>query len=256
MNEQLKVCTIQMACHVGEVAYNLNKAKELMKKAKEKGAELVLLPELFDVGYDLELIKTLDYDTHETLNVLKALCRQLDVYVIAGLYENTVEGQFNTAYVIDNHGYEVGKYRKNKLFCLSNEREVFTPGNTPFTFNINNMRIGIMICYDIRFPELSRKYIDAECDVLAVIAAFPFPRVEHWKTLLKARAIENQVYMLASNRIGRDKDLWFHGRSCIIDPWGMILGEANETEEGFVLATISLEEVQSIRKALPVLEDR
>lgn len=256
MNEQIKVCAVQMASLAGDVGSNLQKAKEIVTKAKSQGAELVLLPELFDVGYDLEVVKHLNYDTNATLNFLKDLCQCLEIYMIAGVYENTAEGKFNTAYVIDNQGNEISKYRKNKLFCLSIEKEIFTPGEELCVVEIKGIRFGLMICYDIRFPELGRKYIDAGCEALAIVSAFPFPRLEHWKTLLKARAIENQLYVVASNRVGKNADFYFHGKSCIIDPWGTILQEANETDETFALATITKAQVQKVRQTLPALEDR
>lgn len=256
MNEQIKVCAVQIASHTGEVGYNLQKAKELILKAKGQGAELILLPELFDVGYDLDVVKHLDYDTSATVSFLKDLCKSLGIYIIAGIYENTVEGKFNTAYVIDNKGNEIGKYRKNKLFCLSIENEIFTPGQELCTVEIKGIKFGLMICYDIRFPELGRQYIDAGCEALAIVSAFPFPRVEHWKTLLKARAIENQLYVIAANRVGKNADFWFHGRSCIIDPWGTMLGEANETDETYAAALIKKELVHKVRQALPALKDK
>lgn len=256
MNEQINVCAVQMVSQAGKEGSNLNKAKELVKKAKAQGAELILLPELFDVGYDLEIVKHLDYNTEATLDFLKALCKELEIYMIAGVYENTSEGKFNTAYVIDNEGNQIGKYRKNKLFCLSIENEIFTPGEEQCIVEIKGIRFGIMICYDIRFPELGRKYIDAGCEVIAVVSAFPFPRVEHWKTLLKARAIENQLYVVASNRVGKNADFWFHGRSCVIDPWGTMLQEANETDETFAQAIITKEQVYKVRQTLPALKDR
>lgn len=256
MSEQIKVCAVQMASLAGEVAHNLQKAKELVTQAKAQGAELVLLPELFDVGYDLEIVKQLDYDTNATLNFLKDLCKSLKIYMIAGVYENSAEGKFNTAYVIDDQGNAISKYRKNKLFCLSKEKEIFTPGEQLCTVDIKGIRFGLMICYDIRFPELGRKYIEAGCEALAIISAFPFPRLEHWKTLLKARAIENQLYVVAANRVGKNADFYFHGKSCIIDPWGTMLQEANETDETFALATITKAQVQKVRQTLPALEDR
>ncbi|WP_054740327.1 nitrilase-related carbon-nitrogen hydrolase [Cellulosilyticum ruminicola] len=256
MKEQLRVCTVQMASKAGDVGTNLQKAKELIKVAKNQGAELVLLPELFDVGYDLDVVKALDYDTNETLEALKAVCRELNIHIIAGVYENGKEGKFNTAYVLDDTGNEIAKYRKNKLFCLSKEKEIFTPGESLCTVDIKGIRFGLMICYDIRFPELGRQYIDAGCEALAIVSAFPFPRLEHWKTLLKARAIENQVYVIAANRVGENAGFYFHGKSCIIDPWGTMLQEANETDEIFAIATITKAQVQKVRQTLPALEDR
>jgi len=142
------------------------------------------------------------------------------------------------------------------LFCLGKEKEIFIHGNKPVTFSIGGINLGIMICYDVRFPELARRYVDLNCSVLIISSAFPFPRLDHWRNLLKARAIENQVYIIASNRVGKDADFNFLGNSSIIDPWGTLKGALNETEEGVILNEISMDKVNQVRDFIPCLKDK
>lgn len=252
----LSVATIQMASRAGDVDYNLMQAERLMKAAKKQGAQFVLLPELFDVGYDLNRVMHMAYDTEQTITRLSQISKAQNLYIMAGIYEKALEGSYNSAYVFDPNGEVIAKYRKNKLFCLSKEKEVFTQGKDLATVEIGGIKFGLMICYDIRFPELARRYVDEGCTGLAIISAFPFPRVEHWKTLLKARAIENQLYVVAANRVGENDGFWFHGKSSIIDPWGTLLQEANETDETFAIAHINAKKVEEVREKLPALKDR
>ena len=256
MSNTLKVCSVQMDSKLGDVGYNIRQVHKLILEAKKQDIELVVLPELFDVGYDLDLIKTMAYDTECTLNELKHISSSTNIYIVAGVYECLNGEAFNTAYVIAPNGEILGKYRKNKLFCLSKEKEIFNPGTKLEMIEIKNIKFGLMICYDIRFPEIGRSYVAEGCEAIIVLSAFPFPRLEHWKILLRARAIENQMYIIAANRVGKDKEFWFHGKSCIIDPWGTILHEGNETDEGLIISTISKDEVIRVRKALPALDDR
>lgn len=256
MENNLKVSCIQMDCQVGDIHYNNEKAVKLIHQASGAGAKLVILPELFNVGYDLNFIKRMKYDIEETLSILQKTAKELNLYITAGMLENIDDQKYNCVYVIDNNGEIVCKYRKINLFPLTIEQEVFGAGEEIKTFSIGNFKFGIMLCYDLRFPELSRKYVDEGCNCLILPAAFPFPRLEHWKILLQARAIENQMYVLAANRIGKDNDIWFLGNSSIIDPWGTIKAVANEAEETFVLEEIALSHVKETRAKIPCLENR
>ena len=144
-----------------------------------------------------------------------------NLFIAAGLTEmEKSEGVlYNTLYVFNNDGEIVVRYRKINLFSMSNETRWFKPGQTPQSFIINNVKVGIMICYDLRFPELARHYYKEGCKAIIISSAFPKPRQEHWKTLLRARVVENQLYVIASNRVGNVNGIEFAGSSSIIDPW-------------------------------------
>ena len=249
----LKVACIQMAAVPGNVVKNLEKAVALIEEAKAQGAELVLLPELFNVGYDFTVYKQMEYNYQDTIDVLANTAKNLNIHIVAGVLELVGERWYNSLLVIDNAGQFLTKYCKVNLFPLSYEEEIFAPGAETVTVEIQGIKFGIMICFDIRFPELSRQYLKDECDAMLIASAFPFPRLDHWRTLLKARAIENQMYVIAANRSGKDGELTFLGNSCIIDPWGTVKATANETEDAVIVHTIEREKVQQVRQVMPIL---
>lgn len=249
----LKVACIQMDCEPGNVAKNLEKALGLIHEAKEKGAELVLLPELFNVGYDFTVYKKMEYNYQETKDVLSDTAKNLNIHIVAGILELEGERCYNSLLIFDNFGKIIARYCKVNLFPLSYEEEIFVPGEEKVTVDIKGIRFGVMICFDIRFPELSRQYLKDECDAMLIASAFPFPRLDHWRTLLKARAIENQMYVIAANRSGKDGGLTFLGNSCIIDPWGTLKASANETEEAVIIHTIEREKVNHVREIMPIV---
>jgi omega-amidase len=248
----LKIACVQMDCIAGKIAENLAKAGRLLEMAWEKGADLVVLPELFNVGYNLELLQDLNYDQQESINALTELAKKLSLWIVAGILEVDNNGRYNTAIVVNGQGELVTKYRKIHLFPLSEEYKFFQRGTEIITFSLNHFRFGLMICFDIRFPELSRRLMELNCSALIISSAFLFPRLEHWRVLLKARAIENQLYVLAANRIGREEMNWFLGNSCIIDPWGETLATLDEIEEGIIVSEISLDKVAFVKQLMPL----
>lgn len=249
----LNVASIQMDCVPGDVKQNLNKAVGFIHEAKEQGAELILLPELFNVGYDFTVYETMDYSFEQTKEVLADTAKQLNIHLVAGVLELVEDKYHNSVLVFDNFGQVIARYSKVNLFPLSYEEEIFVPGAEAVTVKIGEIQFGIMICFDLRFPELSRQYLKEECDAILIASAFPFPRLDHWRTLLKARAIENQMYVVSANRSGQDGGLTFLGNSCIIDPWGTVKATASETEEGIITHTIDPEKVQQVRQIMPVV---
>ena len=244
-----------MDCEPGDVTKNMEKAVGFLRKAKEKGAELVLLPELFNVGYDFSVYKTMTYDFEETKKILSDTAKELNIHIVAGILEKKEEWWYNSLLVFDNLGEILTNYCKINLFPLSYEEEIFIPGKKIALFTMNGVRFGLMICFDIRFPELSRQYYKEKCDVMLVSSAFPFPRLDHWRTLLKSRAIENQMYVIAANRSGKDSGVTFLGNSCVIDPWGTVKATANETEETVIIHEITSENVNLVRNVMPVKDN-
>lgn len=256
MSDILKVAVIQMDCCCGNVRLNLEKAGALLKEAKAEGAELAVLPELFNVGYELEVLKGLEYNYAETLDIISRLSKELNMYIVAGVLEKLNHKYYNSALVFDNQGNMVDSYRKINLFPLGSEKEIFEPGVKPVTFNLGHIKFGVMICYDIRFPELGRRYFQEGCDALLVVSAFPLARKEHWNTLIRARAIENQSYVLAANRCGMDGKTSFAGNSCMVDPWGNVTGALDSLQEAAVVQTMDLKECSSVRALFPIRADK
>jgi len=252
MEQYVKVACIQIDCIPWNIEHNLKKAEQFIIQANELGVEIVILPELFNIGYNLEEFNYSISQYMLTVNELSRLAKAYKIYILAGIAEIKGRNIYNSAVVFNSEGKKVCNYRKMNLFPLSKEDTIFSRGDRQFTFMIKDIKIGILICYDIRFPNIARAYRKSGCDAIIVIAAFPFPRLEHWQILLKARAIENQVYVLASNRVGKDSDSVFLGSSCIIDPWGTIKALCNETEEVIIVHDIYSDKVKEVRKFLPL----
>jgi len=228
---------------------NLMKGLSLIKRALQVRANLVILPELFTTGFyesNLKSVKKLE----EELDLVLKLSREKEIVIVAGVAEKG-ERLYNSAVVI-HRGEIIGIYRKNLLFPLNKERQFFSPGKGLEVFETPVGNIGILICYEIRFPELARKLIKKGADLIAVPAEFPKERIEHWKTLLRARAIENQVFVAGVNCVEGDLD--YGGSSMLIDPEGKILVEGGIYQE-ILMSDIDLDDVKRVREKYPFLKD-
>ena len=244
----------------GKPDKNAAAALRLAKKAVRAGAKLLVLPELFITGFDYDCIRELPQKyTDECLRELRALARSGGAVIVAGSVtmkrrgKGSAEKIYNTCHVIGPDGRTKAAYSKMHLFPLMDEDVHLAPGTEPAIAKTAAGNIAPCICFDIRFPELARRAALMGAQILAVPAEFPYPRLEHWQTLLRARAIENQFFVVAANRVGRDATGHFFGHSMIIDPFGEILAEAGE-EEKVLTATIDLSQVESARRAIPCLD--
>jgi len=228
---------------------NLMKGLSLIKRALQVKANLVILPELFTTGFyesNLRSVKVLE----EELDLVLKLSKDKEIMIIAGVAEKS-DKLYNSAVLI-HKGEIVGIYRKNLLFPLTKEKEIFSPGKGFEVFETPVGKIGILICYEIRFPELARKLVKKGAEIIAVPAEFPKERIEHWKTLLRARAIENQVFVAGVNCVEGDLD--YGGSSMIIDPEGKVLVEGGAYQE-ILMSDVDLTEVQRVREKYPFLKD-
>jgi len=254
----MKVALIQMDIVLGDVAANRAKARMLLEQAIQGGAKLLVLPELWTTGYQLADIQQLaETESGETLAMLRQLAQRQGVEIISGSIAEQRAGKvYNTAYAIDRTGEIVAKYSKIHLIGLMAEDKFITPGNDRVVFDLSFGRGGLIICYDLRFGELPRALALDGCQALFVPAEWPAVRGEHWRALNIARAIENQMYVIAVNRVGRDRDNEFFGHSLIVDPWGEVLAEGAATEEQVILAEVDFTAVAEIRQRIPVFADR
>ncbi|MBE2220576.1 MAG: carbon-nitrogen family hydrolase, partial [Anaerolineae bacterium] len=184
------------------------------------------------------------------------LAYQYNIHIVGSCLSQLGDGKIgNTAVFFNNNGTILADYSKIHLFRLMDEHQFLTAGNHLAIAETPWGKMGLAICYDLRFPELFRSYALADCILTFLPAEWPHPRLAHWQTLLRARAIENQMYLVACNRVGQSKGSDFCGHSCIIDPWGEVLVEGGEAEE-FVTAEIDLERVTAVRSTIPVFKDR
>ncbi|MCB0685163.1 MAG: carbon-nitrogen family hydrolase [Saprospiraceae bacterium] len=251
----MKIAIVQMQCIPGDISGNIEKMCRWIERCEP--VDMIVFPELADTGYIMDQME--EYIKHsgfgDRLTLLSEAAKKKNVHVVAGLVETKDNAIYNTAIVLDTHGEIKACYQKIHLYTPSGEG-VFTPGRDLTTFEINGFKAGLMICYDTRFPEMARSLALSGCDLIIVPTAWPFPRVEHWQLLTQARAIENQCYVLAANRVGKDGVATFCGNSRIIDPHGVIVSSASEDQEEIIYGVISSEKLKFIRTRMPVFEHR
>lgn len=252
----LTVSLIQMDVKKGDPSANWATVQQCTAEAAQRGAQLVVLPELWDAGAAYNQCASLASPLDGGLFAqVSALAQQHGVFIIGSQFEKRGSRIHNTLAVVAPHGI-IGAYRKLHLFPLMQEDQWLAPGDAPVTLELPWGRAGFAICYDLRFPELFRRYADSRADLVIIPSEWPHPRLMHYRTLLRARAIENQVFMIAANRVGKDPDgTRFFGHSSVIDPWGEIVVEAGESE-CHLTVTLDLEMVQQVREQLPALKDR
>jgi omega-amidase len=253
----LTVSLAQMDVRLGRPADNLATMQAMVAEAGSRGSDVVVLPELWSTGYDLaNAEKYVTAVGQGMFAEMAAAARQNSVAVIGSCLARLGPGQFgNTAACFRPDGQLAAAYSKIHLFGLMDEDQYLWPGSSPEVVALDWGTAGLAICYDLRFPELFRSYALAGVEIVFLPAEWPRPRLAHWLTLLQARAIENQVYMVACNRVGQSGDYDFFGHSAIVDPWGEIVIEG-ETEETVLTAEIDLDLVSEVRTRLPVLADR
>jgi omega-amidase len=248
----------QMDVALGDPETNLRTVQSLAAQAAEQGAELLLLPELWGSGYDLERADELADELNTGLfSAVAALARHHKLAICGSLLEWDVEAgrAYNTATLYDADGALRGSYRKIHLIGLMHEDRYLGAGDVAPTFETPWGRSALSICYDLRFPELFRRFVLDGAGLLLLPAEWPVQRIEHWRALLKARAIENQCFVVACNRVGADRANTFGGRSAVIDPRGETLVEGGDGTE-LLFATLKLDLLDEVRDFLPVFRDR
>lgn len=193
--------------------------------------------------------------TPEILSALQKFAREKRIAVAGSLPSNDSDGIKNTLYLIDSDGSLKASYSKIHLFSPGNEHLHFSSGTERVIGDLAIGKTGLLTCYDIRFPELSRSLCLDGAEILIVAAQWPMARKNHWDALLKARAIENQAFVLAANRCGKDPHQEYAGHSMILSPWGEILGSARD-DETLVMSDISMDDLTRVREAIPCYSDR
>jgi predicted amidohydrolase len=252
---RLRVAAIQMEVVSGEPRKNMVRAEAMLNEAARQGAQAALLPELWTTGYALEHFEELARECQEqTLHFLQDAARRLNMAIVGGSFPTIgPDGVYSTCHMIGQDGELLAKYSKEHLFPLLNEPTFLRPGTPGAVTNTSLGKWSTLICFDIRFPESARQLAYKGTRVLWVPAEWPHPRLEHWRTLLRARAIENQLFVVAANRTGVGDNSHWGGHSTIIDPWGNILAEAEEGEVVLV-ADLDMALVDEVRGRIPCFE--
>jgi len=253
----LTIACIQLDIAFGNPKKNKGNVQLEIENLLEKKPDIIVLPELWTTGYDLtRLDEIADSNGTDTKKFISELSQRYNVNIIAGsVAKKTESGVTNTMYVCNRQGQIVSEYSKLHLFRLMDEHLYLQPGETEGMFALEDTVCAGFICYDIRFPEWLRLHACKGAEIMFVVAEWPLPRLHHWRTLLQARAIENQCYVIACNRAGKDPNNTFAGHSMIIDPWGEIICEADEGP-GTIIAQIDLDQVKEVRNRIPVFSDR
>ena len=254
----MKVTCIQMDMALGMPEDNFKKAAELICDAAKQKPDVIVLPETWNTGFfpRENLHELSDTDGQRVKSEIGALAGKFGVNIVAGSVANVKNGKvYNTAYVFDRDGNCIAEYDKTHLFTPMNEDAFFEKGEHLCKFTLDSKQCALIICYDIRFPELTRTMSITGLDVLFVVSQWPKIRIPHLLALTKARAIENQMFVVCCNSAGTAGDTVYGGNSSIHDPWGEILVKAGDAEE-IISAECDMGVIDGIRNSINVFNDR
>lgn len=251
----MRIALLQLDIQWENKTENFNRVRSLVEKIKNEKVDLLVVPELFSTGYTMNSRALAENLDGETPSFLSRLAIEHQINVLGSFIERTELKPKNSAILFDKDGKELLHYSKIHLPSFLEENKNYTAGNKISICELNGQRIGVFICYDLRFPEVFR-IIAEEVGCVFVIANWPTERVEAWDSLLKARAIENQLYIVGVNRVGSSPTSNYPGHSAIIDPLGNRVAYAKENEEDVLIVEIDFSFVRIVRDKLTVLKDR
>jgi omega-amidase len=252
----IKISLAQMHIQNGKVEENLICAESMIADAAKCGSSLVMLPELWSSGYDLVNASLHAVKTPLILEELCALSNKLDIHIIGSLLEPSPDRPRNTLFWFTPGVKEPLAYSKIHLFHLLDEEKWLTAGDHLQQGEAPWGMTGLAICYDLRFPELFRRYALNGVRVFTICAEWPAQRISHWQTLLRSRAIENQAFVFGVNCFGKSGSETFGGKSAVISPWGETLQEASQTSDDLLTVEIDTSQVDEARSFMPIFRDR
>ncbi|HOQ18289.1 carbon-nitrogen hydrolase family protein [Methanothermobacter thermautotrophicus] len=260
---RLGICQMMVTEDKGE---NVDTAVKMIVEASERGAQLIVLPEMFTCPYDVNLFQEYaEEEDGDSIRTLRSAARKLGVHLVAGsIPEKTAEGIYNTSFVIDDRGNIIGRHRKVHLFDIRmpgeitfRESESLIAGDSVTVIETPHGVLGVGICYDMRFPELSRMMALRGAEILIFPGAFNMTTgPAHWKLLVRSRALDNQCYCAAVSPARNPSASYVaYGHSMVADPWGSVVCDAGASPS-VVTADIDMETVERIRRELPLLRNR
>ena len=249
----MRVALLQMDLAWEDVLENHRRAARLLEEAAAGGARLALLPEMFSTGFSMDSRRIAQPPGGPSESCLLARSARLGLWILASVPESGEPSPRNMALLVSPDG-SVVRYAKIHPFSYAGEDRVYTAGDRVVTAEIDGVRVTPFVCYDLRFPEPFRTAA-ADTDLFAVVANWPDQRREHWRALLRARAIENQAYVVGVNRAGDGNGLHYAGDSAAIAPLGETIIEADEREQA-LFCDVDPEVVKKLRARFPALEDR
>lgn len=248
MKDNLNIAIIQSDIIWENIDENLIMFSEKIEKINN--ADIIVLPEMFNTGFSMNSKLLAESTNSKSVNWLKEIAKNKNSVIVASLIIKEKDNYYNRLFWIEPNGtYKY--YNKRHLFRMANEHNYYTHGTDELIINYKGWRIKPLICYDLRFPVWSRN--KNNYDLLIYVANWPERRAEPWKILLKARAIENQAYVVGVNRVGTDGNgVVFSGDSAAIDPYGKIISNINPHEDKFEIIKINLSELNNFREKFPV----
>ncbi|MCJ7734387.1 MAG: carbon-nitrogen family hydrolase [Anaerolineales bacterium] len=256
MKKQFNIALAQLDLLFGDPEGNFLKADAAVGKAANDGADLVLLPELWACGYDLDHADTYASSLQQGwFHHMQNMAGAHGIALGGSMIEQDQGKNYNTFALFDQGGSLLGSYRKIHLFQLLNEKKYLHAGSKLVLVDAPWGKTGLAVCYDLRFPEMFRAYAASGAEVILLVAEWPQRRINHWNILIQARAIENQLFIAAVNKVGTNQGIKLGGQSAVINPMGEILVQGGEEEE-LLLGEINLEDVNKVRRWMPVLSDR
>ena len=254
----MKVSCLQMNMKLGCPKENFPLAEKLIVESVKAQPDVIVLPETWNTGFfpKENLAELSCRNGYEVNNRIGELAKKYKVNIVAGSVSNVRGGKvYNTAFVFDRTGSCIAEYDKTHLFTPMGEDDYYTCGNHLCRFELDGVKCGIIICYDVRFPELTRSLALQGLDMLFVVSQWPKKRIFHLRTLTTARAIENQMFVVCCNSCGTAGKTVYGGNSAIIEPFGKTLVLAGENEE-ILTAECDLQILNEIRNSIPVFRDR
>lgn len=264
--EKIKIAAIQMST-VADKMENVRTVKTYLEKIKDENPDFVILPEMFCCPYQTENFPIYAEKEGEPVwQQLSGYAKQYGIYLIGGsMPEKDAEGNvYNTSYIFDREGKQIGKHRKVHLFDIDvkggqtfKESDTLTAGDSDTVFDTEFGKIGVMLCFDIRFPELSRMMVNDGAKVIFVPAAFNMTTgPAHWELSFRTRALDNQIYMVGcapARDVSAGYISW--GHSIVTDPWGRVIDMLDE-KKGILLAELDMDYEEQVREELPLLKSR
>ncbi|MDZ7747143.1 MAG: carbon-nitrogen family hydrolase [Halobacteriales archaeon] len=262
----MRITCAQIRVENADVPGNTERAVDAIERAATEGSDLVVLPEIFNVGYFAfdSYARAAEPLDGKTLTTIRETAADCGVGVLAGSIvedltasDDTPDGTLaNTSVLFDRDGDRIATYRKHHLFGYeSAEAELLTSGEQLAVAEFEGHTVGMSTCYDLRFPELYRELAELGATLVCVPSAWPYPRIEHWQLLPRARAVENQLYVATANGSGQFEEAELLGRSTVYDPWGTTLAGSND-DPTLVHATVDPETVAATREEFPAWHDR
>lgn len=253
----MRVASVQLSVVENNKNATIDKAVESIRRAR--GADLIILPELWNIGFmSFDRYVPEAEDTNGlTLTALRNVARELKAHIHTGSFvEKEGDNRFNSSYLLSPQGEILANYRKIHLFGYnSREAQILNRGNRVVVADTSLGKLGLATCYDLRFPELFRRMVEKGAELFLICSAWPYPRLEHWIMLNRVRALENQCFLVSANSVGMNASSQFVGHSMMVNPWGIILASGGD-EEVVLRAEFDLNEVKSARARFPALADR